>query len=336
MELLQTFITWIFCYFRPAIKWFLRQTTRLCELQRICYGEAPGAHRTCAVEMSLLQSRSRGIHEAVDSMYAEAKNPAKNDENAGSKKAINTTIDVIINVKKIKRDLHIQFVHSLSACLHQLCGYKALMEEVESLRATAYNADNLEHEQSLLQLWSLLQPGIPLMTRKTKQWQNIGFQGEDPKTDFRGMGILGLENLRYFAKEYNTAARHILSHSHHPKHGFYTSLEPYTPTVRYSFAIVGINITAMAYKLVMDGCAKSHFFNVCASSPVESERTPLLKHFHHFYSYLFVEFDKFWLSEKPKDVMEFNRIRDLFENNIRTLLEDRSAHFKINITVDTV
>ena len=58
--------------------------------------------------MSLLQSRNRGIHEAVDSMYAEAKNPAKNDENTGSKKAINTTIDVIINVKKIKRDLHIQ------------------------------------------------------------------------------------------------------------------------------------------------------------------------------------------------------------------------------------
>lgn len=90
---------------------------------------------------------------------------------------------------------YFRFVHSLSACLHQLCGYRALMEEVEALRATAYNADNLEHEQSLLQLWSLLQPGIPLMTRKTKQWQNIGFQGEDPKTDFRGMGILGLENL---------------------------------------------------------------------------------------------------------------------------------------------
>ena len=62
----------------------------------------------------------------------------------------------------------------------------------------------------------------------------------------------------------------------------------------------------------------------------------LLKHFHHLYSYLFVEFDKFWLSEKPKDVMEFNRIRDLFENQMRTLLEDRSAHFKINIAVDNV
>ncbi len=37
--------------------------------------------------------------------------------------------------------------------------------------------------------------GIPLLSRITKQWQNIGFQGDDPKTDFRGMGILGLENL---------------------------------------------------------------------------------------------------------------------------------------------
>ena len=31
--------------------------------------------------------------------------------------------------------------------------------------------------------------------RVTKQWQDIGFQGEDPKTDFRGMGMLGLHNL---------------------------------------------------------------------------------------------------------------------------------------------
>lgn len=344
MDLIQNLIAWLFYYFRPAIKWFLRQTTRLCELQRICYGETPGSHRTCAVELSLLQSRSVRIRDAMELMYSEAtktstvleedilittadedkenerKHKIRNDK---ALKAIEATINVIFHVKKIKRDLHIQFVHSLSACLQQLCGYKQLVQEVEALRATPYDADNLEHEQRLLQLWSLLQPGVPLMTRKTKQWQNIGFQGDDPKTDFRGMGLLGLENLLYFAKEYNTAARHILSHSHHPKHG-------------YSFAIVGINLTHMTYRLLMEGCAKTHMFNVCASSPMESQRRPMLKHFHHLYSYLFVEFDKFWLSEKPKDVMEFNRIRDLFENNIRTLLADRSAHFKINIAVENV
>ncbi len=49
MDLLQSLIAWLYWYFRPIIKWFLRQTTRLCELQRICYGELIGAHRTCAV-----------------------------------------------------------------------------------------------------------------------------------------------------------------------------------------------------------------------------------------------------------------------------------------------
>ena len=43
--------------------------------------------------------------------------------------------------------------------------------------------------------WITVLLGVPLMTRKTKQWQNIGFQGDDPKTDFRGMGLLGLKNL---------------------------------------------------------------------------------------------------------------------------------------------
>ena len=56
------------------------------------------------LEMSLLQSRNRRVHEVVEFMYNEAKNP----QQQGSKKAIDATIDVIINVKKIKRDLHIQ------------------------------------------------------------------------------------------------------------------------------------------------------------------------------------------------------------------------------------
>jgi len=346
MDLIQNLIAWLYWYFRPAIKWFLRQTTRLCELQRICYGETPGAQRSCAVEHSLSQSRSHRIREAIEAMYSEATSreavlvtTADEDtrgQNSKQSDGIETAINVILHVKKIKRDLHIQFVHSLEACLVQLYGYKQLVQEIEGLRSTVYNSEDLGHEQKLLQLWSLLQPDVHLPTRQTKLWQNIGFQGNDPKTDFRGMGLLGLENLLYFAKEYNTAAKHILSHSHHPQHGFYTALQSYTPTVRYSFAIVGINLTAMAYRLLTDECAKTHIFNVCASSPVETERKPILKHFHHFYAYLFVEFDKFWLAEKPRDVMEFNRIRDLFENQIRTMLADRNCHFKINITVENV
>jgi len=222
----------------------------------------------------------------------------------------------IMRIKEIKADLHRQFVQSMTICLRQMWGYKQLKLEVEKLRSESFDDANLSHETQLLELWTLLQPDRQLLKRVTKQWQDIGFQGEDPKTDFRGMGILGLQNLIFFAKQFGTAAKHILSHSHHPKFG-------------YSFAIVGINLTHMAYKLLQDSALKSHLYNV-------NEGRPNLDNFHHFYSYLFIEFDKFWLECQPKDIMEFNRIRDLFENIVRTKLADNTTCFKVNIEVDTV
>lgn len=50
-------------YARPLIKGILRRFTRLCELQRICYGLPSGAPRTLAVENSLSLSRSPVLRE---------------------------------------------------------------------------------------------------------------------------------------------------------------------------------------------------------------------------------------------------------------------------------
>ncbi len=51
-DLLQSVLSWLMWYLRPLVKGFLRLTTRLCELQRLCYGEKAGAPRTCAVGRS--------------------------------------------------------------------------------------------------------------------------------------------------------------------------------------------------------------------------------------------------------------------------------------------
>lgn len=60
-------IWWIFTYYlRPIIKWFLRKTTGLCELQRICYGKVSGAPRVKGVEHSLHFSRSKQIRQLID------------------------------------------------------------------------------------------------------------------------------------------------------------------------------------------------------------------------------------------------------------------------------
>lgn len=329
MEAAQGFLAWLFFCFRPMIKGFLRVTTRLCELQRVCYGERVGAPRTMAVERSLEQTRSAALQEMRENLIEGAKSGdlySKDDDTfAKEREAIEEAMALVLKVKKIKKELHPQFLMSFRCCLRQICGLARLSAEVESLRAEAFSGDDLSHERGLLELWALLQPGVPLETRRTKQWQSIGFQGDDPKTDFRGMGVLGLQNLLYFAREYSSAAKHILSHSNHPKHG-------------YSFAIVGINLTHMAYKLLADGSAKSHLYNVAtaASDIGDGDIRPRLSHFHHLYCYLFVEFDKFWLSEKPANVMEFNRIRDLFENNVRAALADPEACLRINVEVDTV
>lgn len=245
------------------------------------------------------------------------------------KGVLDSTCSQILKIKEIKPDLHRQFVQSMTICLRQIWGYKRLKLDVENLRAESFDSDNLTHEKQLVELWSLLQPDRPLVTRVTKQWQDIGFQGEDPKTDFRGMGILSLHNLLYFSREFGSTAKHILSHSHHPRFGHFTAIQCDTPSVRYSFAIVGINLTHMAFKMLQEDALKTHMYNVNAGRPN-------MENFHHFFSYLFVEFDKFWLECRPRDIMEFNRIRDLFENNVRAMLEDTSTCVSVNIEVDTV
>ena len=297
-------------YLHPLQKWFLRKTTRLCELQRICYGETAGAPRTIAVENSLTASRSKEVGVVLAKLKA-----AGGLTDAEVKQLKDKSVNIVLKVKGIKPDLHKQFVMSLSACFKQMIGYHQLINKVEQLRSEAFDETKTEHETQLLELWRLLQPDRDLDARVSKRWQEIGFQGSDPKTDFRGMGLLGLSNLLYFAREYGVAAQQILSHSHHPKFG-------------YSFAIVGINLTHLAYRLLTDGTLRSHLYN--------KNQLPDIDPFHQFYSYIFIEFDKFWLECEPRDIMEFNRIRDIFESNLRSQLADTSTCFKVNLQVETV
>ena len=44
--------------------------------------------------------------------------------------------------------------------------------------------------------------------------------------------------------------------------------------------------------------------------------------------YLMSEFTALWFSEKPKDIMEFSRIRDKFQRRIASLLKDPTTVLK--------
>ncbi|XP_010886637.2 ELMO domain-containing protein 2 isoform X1 [Esox lucius] len=211
-------------------------------------------------------------------------------------------LDLIVREKNVKTQKDPTFKIHLKVCLLQITGYRNLFESVEELRKETFDSDKVEHEEMLLKLWDLLMPDTKLESRVTKQWGDIGFQGDDPKTDFRGMGMLGLTNLAFFSEHYTEEARQVLSHANHPNLG-------------YSYAIVGINLTEMAYSLLKSGALKPHFYNTVSGRPE-------LQHFHQLYCYLAYQFDRFWVEEKPASIMEFNHYREKFHDQIKIQLLD--------------
>ena len=224
----------------------------------------------------------------------------------------------MIIAKKINPKVHPGFGPSLAKCIEAIYGYKRLLVTVEELRLVQYDSTNPVHERKLLAIWNNFMPNTNLEARISKQWQFIGFQGNDPSSDFRGMGVLALDNLLYFTQEYPSTARHLLSHSQHPKYG-------------YTLAVIAINISHMAWRLLMEEIVKSHFYNLS-----KTIGCPTIEHFHQFFCYLIYEFDRFWMNYKPNNLMEFNIVQQKFEKEIIRDCKKESCQFKINLSVENI
>ncbi|KAN0007101.1 hypothetical protein ACTFIU_005295 [Dictyostelium citrinum] len=82
---------------------------------------------------------------------------------------------------------------------------------ITNRKNVTFNKESAEHDALLMKLWSLTYPGVKLESRVSEQWKQMGFQGTDPCTDFRAMGIWGLDNLIYFAQNHNEKFRKIVN-----------------------------------------------------------------------------------------------------------------------------
>ena len=91
----------------------------------------------------------------------------------------------------------------LHSGLSEIFATMQLLHELNSRASTRYDVNQLQNEEKLMELWNAL-TDEKLQFRFTKQWQKIGFQGSDPSTDFRAMGMLALDNLHYFATKYKS------------------------------------------------------------------------------------------------------------------------------------
>jgi hypothetical protein len=128
-----------------------------------------------------------------------------------------------------------------------------------------------------------MMPDTELESRLGKQWVEIGFQGNDPASDFRGMGLLGLNDLLYFVQAHASHALSCLQHASHPVYW-------------YPYAIVGINITKLAYQILESKKLQLYLFQY--GTDVDT--------YQEFYCYLFYKFNQFWITHQPMlTVMDF-------------------------------
>ncbi|VDK39616.1 unnamed protein product [Taenia asiatica] len=108
----------------------------------------------------------------------------------------------------------------------QIRGYRSLVARAGALKNSHFSIDDEAHV-----IWNSILPEEPF-SLKSKRWSDIGFQGSCPATDFRGMGVLGAENLRYFIKYHKELALNTFSSSLRPQEW-------------YPFATVGINLSGL-------------------------------------------------------------------------------------------
>ncbi|CAM9668919.1 unnamed protein product [Choristocarpus tenellus] len=200
-----------------ACRWILRIVTGKGELQRVC------ARKTSvALARRVAVSLHHSQHLNIKSKILFGSTPF----------AVKDVLGTIAGVENIPKNE----VPKLGWCLEIMSSVNALHERVETLQRETFNANDTNHTELLNRLWNALKPEI----RRTgpSDWSEIGFQnGAKPETDFRGMGMLGLHQLVYFAENESREARDVLMESCNPKRYF-------------PFAATGVNITKFVVSLL--------------------------------------------------------------------------------------
>ncbi|GAV81897.1 ELMO_CED12 domain-containing protein [Cephalotus follicularis] len=110
---------------------------------------------------------------------------------------------------------------------------------------TPFDETRPDHQEALIALWHASFPDVALRGLISEQWKEMGWQGPNPSTDFRGCGFISLENLLFFARTYPASFRRLLF-----KQGGKRA------TWEYPFAVAGINVSFMLIQMLDLSSAK--------------------------------------------------------------------------------
>jgi len=169
----------------------------------------------------------------------------------------------------------------------------ARLKKLQERLAIPFDGSLPQHQEALKALWQVSFPERVMPGLVSPHWKDMGWQGNDPATDFRGGGFISLENLLFFARRFPVVFQKLL----HKEEGQRAEWE-------YPFAVAGLNITFMLIQLLDLRAAKP-------SSPSAASFFSMLAADENAFDLLFcVAFqmlDAQWLAQGAS-YMEFNAV----------------------------
>lgn len=237
-------------------------------------------------------------------------------------------VESIVVTKRLDRNARFVLAN-LNCCLRDLRVINVASRQLERQRKILFVASNRDHEALLERLWTGLLPEQRFPGPISEEWSLLGWQGTDPSTDLRGMGLLALDMLTHFAtSEHQGDARRCLN----------LSIEPYFP-----FAATSVVIASFCMDLLLENRLHTIFFDILHQSfadrqaaaagdgrdmlgadgvtPDEAAQAQLLINtFRDFFCKVYVKFCDAWTRAAPSSIMDFPRVFADFQKMQRNSL----------------
>ena len=196
---------------------------------------------------------------------------------------------------------------NLRLSLEDLYQWERAKQIVHERVNTSFQSADKSHQELLQKLRQLVEPMLPAGARApNRDWRYVGFQGDDPGTDFRGMGIFALHQLIYFAETRPRTVQRILSEANEERWSdvseHTTSTGSSMPQLKryYPFAVTGIHVSAFVARLVQQGALMTAWIG-------ESSDT-ILRKINDLYCDTFILFHELWRKGPERSIMEFQQV----------------------------
>jgi hypothetical protein len=306
----------MFDYFYLLYKYAAHLITGKCEIERICDQRRKISFITWRISMSLKNSKT--LKRITDKVFRKKE-----------KFHLEAVVADIVQVKRIHPGG--KTIEKLSLCLDNLLYFNTVHADFEDWSAEQFKYEDQNHRNLLDSFWDALKPNVSRRPYKfanvaanevdpyqmfSSDWSDLGFQGIDPSTDFRAMGVLGLRQLVYFSNARPRQSKRILLESNHPRRFF-------------PFAATGINITYFVLTLLRERrldrlvygwrnestplldvredeipFLQSDSFSTSKADSALSGGAPV----HDLYCDIYESFCELWVLRDPPSVMSFKAI----------------------------